>query len=362
MKDEGGFRIPPHPSSLPPASTIIPPPCYNTRYMPTVAITFNPSGFADEAVAILKKAKLTVKTAKKDIGMPRKEVLKFVKGADAVISLLTDRVDGEFFDAAGKQLKINANYAVGFDNVDLAAAKKRNIVVTNTPCDEVNVSVAEHTFALIMALAHRVAEAHIFTTAEKYKGWIPDLLLGTNLQGRTLGLIGAGRIGAAVAKCAYEGYGMKVLYADMNTNPVLEKEYGAKKVTIAQLLKQSDFVSLHCPLLPSTRHLISTKELAMMKKTAYLINTARGPIVDEAALVKALKAKQIAGAGIDVFECEPSIACSITDNKILRALPNVVLTPHIASATVEAREAMARAAANNVAAVLSGKPALTPAK
>ncbi len=330
--------------------------------MPTVAITFNPAGFADEAVSILTNAKLTVKTAKLDKGMPRNEALKFIKGADAVISLLTDKVDGAYFDAAGKQLKICANYAVGFDNVDLEAAKKRNVIVTNTPCDEVNISVAEHTFALMIALAHRVAEAHIFTTHEKYKGWIPDLLLGMNLQGRTLGLIGAGRIGAQVAKCASNGFGMRILYSDMNPNETLEKQYGAKKVDMAQLLKESDIVSLHCPLLPSTRHLISTKELAMMKKTAYLINTARGPIIDEAALVKALKAKQIAGAGIDVFECEPSIACSFLDNMALRKMPNVVLTPHIASATFEARKGMARVAANNVVAVLGGKPALTPAK
>jgi lactate dehydrogenase-like 2-hydroxyacid dehydrogenase len=330
--------------------------------MPTVAITFNPSGFADEAVSILKKAKYAVKTAKLDKSMPRKDLLKFVKGADAVLSLLTDKVDGEFYDAAGKQLKINANYAVGFDNCDLAAAKKRNIIVTNTPCEEVNESVAEHTFALMMALAHRIAEAHIFTTQEKYKGWIPDLLLGTNLGGRTLGLIGAGRIGAAVARRAVKGFGMKLIYSDMNKNEFIEKEFGAKKVTMEQLLKQADFVSLHCPLLPSTKHLISTAQLALMKKTAYLINTARGPIVDEGALTKALKAKQIAGAGIDVFECEPSIACSLTDNKILRVLPNVVLTPHIASATIEAREGMARVAAENIVAVLSGKAALTPAK
>jgi glyoxylate reductase len=226
----------------------------------------------------------------------------------------------------------------------------------------VNESVAEHTFALMVACAHRIPEAHIYTTHGKYKGWTPDLLLGTNIKNRTLGLIGAGRIATSVAERAVKGFGMKLIYSDLRPNTYIEKKLKAKKVTTERLLKQSDFVSLHVPLLPATRHLISTKQLNMMKKDAYLINTARGPVVDEKALLKALKAKKIAGAGIDVFECEPAIDCDITDNLELRAFPNVVLTPHIASATVEARQDMARVAAKNIVAVLAGKKPLNPAK
>lgn len=327
-----------------------------------VLIAFNPKGFADDAIDVLKKAGHRVTTLKSSHNISRAELLKAVKGRDAVLTLLSNRIDGEVMDAAGKQLKIIANYAVGFDNVNLADAKERGIVVTNTPSDVVNDSVAEHTFALAIALAHRVAEAHAFTTHGNYKGWTPDLLLGTNLKGKTIGLIGAGRIATATAEKGAKGFGMKVLYADLKKNAYIEKECKAKKVTMEQLLKQSDIVSLHVPLLPSTRHLISTKEFNLMKKTAFLVNTARGPVVDEKALLKALKAKKIAGAGIDVFECEPAIDCDLTDDLELRSFQNAILTPHIASATVEARQDMARVAAKNIVAVLGGKKAITPAK
>jgi len=330
--------------------------------MPTVALTFNPAGFGDDALVALKKAKFTVKTAKKAEGMTRAEVLKHIRGADAVISLLTDKVDGAFFDAAGKQLKINANYAVGFDNVDLDAAKKRNIIVTNTPCDEVNESVAEHAFALMIGLAHKIVEADTYARALKYKGWTPNLLLGTDLGGKTLGLVGLGRIGSALARRAHQGFGMKIVYSDARKNEDAEKKYSAKRLSMNKVLEVSDFVSLHCPLLPSTRHLISTEELARMKKTAFLVNTARGPVVDEKALLRALRTGRIAGAGIDVFECEPAIDCDITDKLELKSFTNVILTPHIGSATTESRQGMARVAAANVVAVLTGKAALTPAK
>jgi glyoxylate reductase len=330
--------------------------------MSDVLIAFNPAGFADEAVKILKKARHRVTVLKKSHNIQRRKLLKTVKGRDAILTLLSNRIDDRVLKAAGPQLKIVANYAVGFDNVDVKAAAKRGIIVTNTPSVVVNESVAEHTFALMVSLAHRIPEAHIFTTHGRYKGWTPDLFLGGNLCGKTLGLIGAGRIGASVAARAVTGFGMKVIYSDMRPNPDLEKKLKAKKVSMDQLLKRSDFVSLHVPLLPSTRHLISTKELNKMKKNAYLINTARGPVVDEKALLKALKAKKIAGAGIDVFECEPAIDCDLTDNLELRAFPNVVLTPHIASATIEARQDMARVAAKNIVAVLAGKKPLNPAK
>jgi glyoxylate reductase len=318
--------------------------------------------FADSGIKAMKAKGYRVNVYQKDEIIPRKELLKKVKGVDALLSLLTDKIDEEVFAAAGPSLKIVANYAVGFDNIELDAAKKRNIFVTNAPHDKVNEAVAEHTFALIICLAHRIAEADRFAKAEKYKGWSPTLLIGSDLSGKTLGIVGAGRIGASTARRGVNGFGMKLVYSDVQKNPEIEKELGAKRVTFEKLLQTADFVSLHVPLLPSTRHLISTKQFAMMKKTAFLINTARGPVVDEKALLRALKSKKIAGAGLDVFECEPAIDCDIRDNMELRSFSNVILTPHIASATIEAREAMSMVAAKNIIAVLSGKKPLNPAK
>ncbi|OGL74038.1 hypothetical protein A3F28_03955 [Candidatus Uhrbacteria bacterium RIFCSPHIGHO2_12_FULL_57_11] len=316
----------------------------------------------DQGIEILKKAGHAVSVYPKDEIIPRKELLRSVKGVDALLPLLTDKIDGEVMDAAGKNLKIIANYAVGFDNVDLPAAAERKIVVTNTPAPEVSETVAEHTFALMIGMAHRLVESDTYARAGKYKGWGPMILLGVDLYGKTLGIIGSGRIGAAVAQRAVKGFKMKVVYSDPRQNPEFEKEFGAGYLPMDKLLGVSDFISLHVPLLPSTRHLISTPQFGMMKKTAYLINTARGPIVDEKALLVALRAKQIAGAGLDVFECEPAIDCDLTDKLELKKFPNVILTPHTASATIEARQAMSRLAAENIAAVLSGKAPLTPAK
>ncbi|MCK9361432.1 D-glycerate dehydrogenase [Patescibacteria group bacterium] len=316
----------------------------------------------DEGIELLRKKNYQIDLYEKDEVMPRKELLKRAKGMDGILSLLNDKVDAELLDAAGPQLKIVANYAVGFDNVDLPAAKKRNVIVTNTPAPEVSETVAEHTFALLMALAHRVVESDGYARAKKYKGWGPNLLLGTDVYGKTLGLIGGGRIGAAVADRAVKGFKMKCVYSDIKRNGDFERAYGAKFLPMEKLLQVSDFVSLHVPLLPSTRHLISTAEFSLMKKTAFLINTARGPVVDEKALLRALKTKRIAGAALDVFECEPEIDCDLTDKLELKSFPNVVLTPHTASATIEARQAMSRFAAENLIAVLSGKAALTPAK
>jgi glyoxylate reductase len=327
-----------------------------------VLIGFNPKGFADEAIAVLKKAKHKVTTLPSSHNINQKDLIKAAKGKDAVLTLLSNKIDDAFFTAVGPQLKIVANYAVGFDNIDLAAAKKHNVIVTNTPSDVVNDSVAEHTFALAIALMHRVAEAHLFTTDGKYNGWTPDLFLGMNLKERTIGIIGAGRIGASVAEKAAKGFGMKVLYSDFNKNKEIEKAYKAKHVPMDTLLKQADIISLHVPLLPSTRHLISTREFSLMKKTAILVNTARGPVVDEKALCRALATKRIAGAGIDVFECEPAIDCDLTDDLELRKMPNAILTPHIASATYEAREDMAKIAAKNIVAVLASKKPISPAK
>lgn len=330
--------------------------------MASIYITFNPKGFAEQGLDLLKKAGHTVAFYEDTVGIPRKELLAKSKGMDAVWPLLTERIDEDFFKAAGPRLKIVANYAVGFDNVDLAAAKAHKVIVTNTPHDKVNEAVAEHTFALMLALARRIPEADVYAKAKKYKGWDPTLMLGSDLYGKTLGIIGAGRIGAAVARRAVTGFGMKLAYADTRRNADIEKEFNATQLSMQQLLETSDFVSLHVPLLPSTRHLISTAEFASMKKTAFLVNTARGPVVDEKALLRALRTKRIAGAGIDVFECEPAIDCDVTDSLELKSFPNAILTPHIGSATIEAREAMGLVAAENILAVLSGKPPLTPAK
>lgn len=362
MERLGIDRIAPHP----PSPTTPHP--YNP-HTPTpkpltmnILIGFNPKGFADEALAILKKTKHTVTTLGSSNHVDQKDLIKAAKGKDAVMTLLSNKIDEAFFEAVGPKLKIVANYAVGYDNVDVKAAEKHGVIVTNTPSDVVNDSVAEHAFALAIALAHRVAEAHLFTTAGKYECWTPNLLLGSNLAGKTLGIIGAGRIGSALAHKAVDGFGMKLVYSDFNKNKDLEKTFKAKHLSMDKLLKESDIVSLHVPLLPSTRHLISTREFSLMKKGAILINTARGPVVDEKALCRALKTGRISGAGIDVFECEPAIDCDLTDNLELRKMPNAILTPHIASATVEARQDMARVAAKNIVAVLAGKKPINPAK
>lgn len=310
----------------------------------------------DEGIKMLKRRKnIRLSMYKKDTKIPRSELLRKIKGCDVVLSLLTEKVDKKFFDAAGPKLKMVANYAVGFDNIDIAEAAKRKIVVSNTPALEVSETVAEHSVALIFALAHRVVEVDKFTRAEKYKGWGPKMFLGQDINGKTLGVIGTGRIGMNLVRRLHDGFGLKIIYHDIKRNPVIEKKYKAKYRSKLQLLKEADFVSLHVPLLDSTRHLISTKELRAMKKTALLINTARGPVVDELALVKALERGEIAGAGIDVFECEPAIDCDLTDKHELKKLDNVILTPHTASATVEARQAMSRVAAKNILAFLDGK-------
>jgi len=302
----------------------------------------------EKGIQLLRRHFL-VKVYQKDQVIPRKELLREVKQCDALLSLLTEKIDQEVLSANPK-LKVISNYAVGYDNVDIKAATEKEIPVCNTPGVLEN-AVAEHTFALMLALAKRIVEADSFTRAGKYKRWEPMLLLGTELEGKTLGIIGLGRIGAGVARRAVKGMGVKVLYYDVKRNEDFEREYQAQYASLQDLLKQSDFVSLHVPLLPSTHHLIGKKELAMMKRTAYLINTSRGPVVDEKALVQALKKKQIAGAALDVYEHEPKLASGLTK------LKNVVLTPHTASATVEARTAMSELAAQNIIDVLQGRKA-----
>lgn len=309
----------------------------------------------DEGLKMLRQLKnVTLEVYPGEKAIPRKELLKRVKGADILLSLLTEKIDKEVL-AAAPRLKMIANYAVGFDNIDLKEAKKRKIVVANTPHPNVSETVAEHTIALIFALAHRLPEADRFTRAGRYEGWGPKMLLGTDLWKKTVGVIGAGRIGGAVLRRLRDGFEVKVIYNDLKRNPEFEKATGAKFRAKDQLLKEADFVSLHVPLGPATRHLMSAREFKLMKKTAFLINTARGPVVDEKALLRALRDKTIAGAGLDVFECEPLIDCDPRDNLELRKMENVVLTPHTASATIEARQAMSRVAAENIIAFIRGK-------
>jgi len=274
----------------------------------------------------------------------RAQFLANVKKADVLVSSLTERVDEEVF-RANPGLKIVANYAVGFDNIDLPAARKYGVPVTNTPGDYAE-AVAEHAMAFLLAASRRLVEGDNYVRAGKYKFWDPLLFLGNELRGKKLGIVGTGRIGSWLVKIARAGFGMDILYYDVVRNAEIEKEFKAKKVSLSELLRQSDYVSVHVPLLPSTRHLLGAKELKMMKPTAYLINTSRGPVVDEQALVRALRAKTIAGAGLDVFEFEPSIAAG------LAKLPNVVLTPHTASATYFARQQMAEIVTANVLDVL----------
>lgn len=304
---------------------------------------------------ILREAGYEVVIAAQDAVISRDALFEGVKGTDAILPLLTDKIDAEIMDAAGPQLKIIANYAVGFDNIDVAAAKQRGITVTNTP-EVLSETVAEHTFALILTIAHRIAESDRFVRAGKFRGWEPMLLLGRDVAHKTLGVVGLGRIGTLVARHAVKGFEMKVLYYDVKPNSDFEKEYNATFMSLEELLKQADFVSIHVPLLPATKHLINADRLKLMKPTAYLINTSRGPVVDETALVEALKNGTVAGAALDVFENEPKLTPVLTE------LENVVLTPHTASATIETRSKMAELAAKNIIEVLSGKPPLTPVK
>lgn len=285
----------------------------------------------------------------KDRPLTKKELIKYLSKQqyDAVLTLLTDSIDAEVMDKA-PSVKIYANFAIGFNNINIEEAKKRNIYVTNTPGGGAD-RVAEHTWGLILALTCRIVEGDSYMKKGKYKGWDPMLLHGTKLAGKTLGILGSGKIGADVAHRGKYGFGMNIAYYDVKRNEGIEKEFGATFYsTVDEVLKISDIVSIHVPLLPSTQHLINADRLKMMKKDSYLINTSRGPVVDENALVQALRDGTIRGAGLDVFEFEPKLA------KGLNKLSNVVLTPHIASGTEEARLDMATMSANNIINTLEG--------
>lgn len=272
----------------------------------------------------------------------KKEVIKALKKKpyDGVISFLTDRLDKDLFDAC-PTAKVFANFSVGFDNVDLEEVKKRNICISNTPGTS-STAVAEHTVALMLTLTTRINEGDRFMRSGKYKGWDPDLLIGTDIKGKTIGLIGAGQIGTEVAKILHYGFGSKIIYSDISPNQALEEIIGPARKETSEVLREADIVSLHVPLLPSTKHLINKESLATMKKTAFLINTSRGGVIDEKELVNALKNNVIRGAAIDVYEFEPKLTKGLTK------LSNIVLTPHIASARQSARDMMAEIAVKNI--------------
>ncbi|HHV62303.1 MAG TPA: D-glycerate dehydrogenase [Firmicutes bacterium] len=278
---------------------------------------------------------------------PREVILQEIRDVDGIISLLTDKMDAEVMDA-GKNLKVISNYAVGFDNIDIPEATKRGIAVTNTP-GVLTDTTADFAFALLMATARRIVEADRHTREGKWKTWVPTGFLGQDIHHATLGLVGLGRIGYEMARRA-TGFSMKLLYYDIYRNEKFEKELGIEYVELPELLRRSDFVSLHVPLTDKTYHLIGRQELGLMKKTAILINTARGPIVDMEALYEALRDGKIAGAGLDVTEPEP-----IPANHPILGLDNLTIAPHIASASVATRTKMATMAAEGCVAVLKGE-------
>jgi len=279
---------------------------------------------------------------------PKHVIIEKARDVDALVTLLSDKIDAEIFDAAPK-LKIVAQMAVGYDNIDVEEATRRGIYVTNTP-GVLTETTADFAWALLMAIARRVVEADRYVREGKWKvGWHPSMLLGRDVYGATLGIIGAGRIGSAVAKRA-RCFNMKILYYDVIPNPQIEKETGAKFVDLDTLLKESDFISIHVPLTKETYHMINAEKLKLVKKTAYIINTARGPIIDEKALYEALKEGRLAGAALDVFEQEPISP----DNPLLK-LYNVILAPHIASASYETRSRMAEMVAENLVEFFEGR-------
>lgn len=311
---------------------------YITRAIPQVGID------------MLTQKGFEVHVGKSNDPISQKELIRAIKGKefDGIITLLTDAVDAKVFDTS-PSVRIVSNYATGFDNINLVDAKNHHVTVANAPAGHSARSVAEFSLSLTLALLTRIVEADDFVRKGKYKGWSPMNFIGSDMQGKTVGLIGAGRIGSMFAKYA-RSLDLTVLYTDIKRNPTFEQECGAQFCpTLVELLPRCDVVSIHVPLLPSTRHLMNEEMIAHMKKTAVLINTSRGPVVDEKALEVALREKRIAGAALDVFEFEPKIS------RGMRKLPNVILTPHIASASDSARNEMAIIAAQNIIDYFEGK-------
>lgn len=300
----------------------------------------------DAGLKLLKEKNIDFDIGNYKKPLSRGQLLKDLKSKkyDGVISFLTDHLDKEVFDAC-PTAKVFANYSVGFNNTDLEEAKRRGIEITNTPGTS-EVAVAEHTVALIFSLTKRIVEADEFMRRGKYKGWDPDLFIGTDLNGKTIGIIGGGRIGTKVAQMLHNGFDVNIIYSDIVPNKDLEESFKVVKKETIEVIKEADIITLHVPLNESTKHLINEDNIKLMKKSAILINTSRGPVVDEKALVKALKEREIFGAALDVFEFEPKLT------KGLAKLDNVVITPHIASASKTARDMMAIVAAKNIISFL----------
>jgi glyoxylate reductase len=283
-----------------------------------------------------------------DLAIPREELLRRIAGKDGAVTLLTEKIDAEFLDAAGPQLVIVANHAVGYDNVDVDECSRRGVLVSNTP-DVLTDTTADLAFSLLLAAARRIAEGDRFLRSGTRWIWGPRMMLGTEVHGKTLGVVGFGRIGQAVARRAL-GFGMRVIYH--SRSPVAEhiqRELGAERCSFDELLAESDFVSINCALTPQTRHLFGPEQFRKMKPTAILVNTSRGPVVNEAALAAALRAGEIFAAGIDVFEREPEV------DPGLLGCENAVIIPHLGSATVDTRVAMGMLAAENLFAALEGR-------
>ena len=297
------------------------------------------------------RSEFDVEVNMEDRALSPAELKEKVRGKSAVVSLLTDNITGDVLDAAGPQCKIVANYAVGFNNFDLKAATARKIILTNTP-GVLDDATATHTFTLLLSVARRIAEADKFVRTGKWQGWSPMFFVGLDVDRRTLGIAGLGRIGKNVARKA-RGFDMRIIYNDVQRDQAFEAESGAVFVDKDTLLRESDYLTLHVPLLPETRHYISTAEFKKMKRTAVLINASRGPVVDEKALVEALREKLIFGAGLDVFENEPSIEPGLME------LDNVIIVPHVASATPATRIDMGNIVVANISNVLNGRQPVT---
>ncbi|MDK2971931.1 MAG: glyoxylate reductase [Candidatus Sumerlaeota bacterium] len=300
----------------------------------------------DSGLAKLRAAGHAVCVQSEDRRATREELLAGLATAQGAITMLDDRIDAEALDA-GKNLRIVSNFAVGYNNIDVEAATERGIAISNTP-GVLSDATADLAWALLLAAARRVREGEALVRSGQWHGWGPMQLLGWHVAGKTIGIVGPGRIGRAVARRA-KGFDMRVLYFSRSNNEEIERQTGATRVPLNELLEQSDFVSLNCPLTPETRHLLGAREFAIMKPTAILVNTARGPVVDEAALVDALKSGRIAAAGLDVFEEEPKV------HPALLTMDNVVLLPHLGSGTTETRSVMADLCADNILAVLEAR-------
>ena len=299
-----------------------------------------------EAIEYLRQ-RAEVDYEESDDGLSASQLAARISGKQGVVSQLTDKFPAEVIEGLAG-IRVIANVAVGYDNIDVAAATRRGILVTNTP-EVLTDTTADFAFTLLLAAARRVVEGHQYVHSGQWTKWRIDLLVGQDIHHRTLGIFGMGRIGQAVARRA-RGFSMRILYHDAQPAPEsIEKELGLELVGAERLLREADFVSLHVPLLPETRHLIGAQQLRMMKPTAILVNTSRGPVVDEAALAEALDQRVIAGAGIDVFEREPQV------EPLLLKLENVVLAPHIASASVDTRRQMSMMAAENAVAAIEGR-------